>query len=410
MKTVRGTYDLFGEKYDKHQWIVNSAQEVATHFGCKGIETPIFEFSSVFHRTLGETSDIVSKETYTFEDRSGESLTLRPEATAPIARAFASHHFPTPAKLFYAGPMFRYERPQKGRHRQFYQLGVEFMGATAPTTDIEILSLATLLFEKWQLQDGLRLEINSIGSTESRTKYREALLAYFQKFKKDLSQDSQRRLTMNPLRILDSKDKSDIELLSSTPQISDFLSAEEQAQFEECTDGLKALNISFEINPRLVRGLDYYNDLVFEFKHDQLAGAQNTLLGGGRYDGLIEQMGGRPTACVGFAAGIERLTHLIAPPTKHRRPFVFVPMGEAATKKTNELAHHLRDQGLYIELTYSGNVSKRLTKANKMNAVAAILLGDNELAEGAVSIKDFDRGTESSVKLDQLAETLKGLG
>ncbi|MCB0407310.1 MAG: histidine--tRNA ligase [Bdellovibrionales bacterium] len=408
LQPVRGTHDLMGEPLKIHNYIIETARNVSACYGFEEIATPIFEFTSVFQRTLGEASDIVNKEMYTFEDRGGESLTLRPEGTAPIARAFISEGLSrlTPLKLFYQGPMFRYERPQKGRTRQFHQLGVELLGVGKPLADIEILSLAHTLLEKLHLTNPARLEINSIGDDQSRNAFRKALVTYFEKFQNDLSEDSRKRLTTNPLRILDSKDKKDQELITSAPQLENFLNAESQKFYDDVMDGLTKLSIPFHKNHKLVRGLDYYCHTVFEFKSDAL-GAQDAILSGGRYDKLISDMGGPQTPGVGFAAGIERLILLSKSAPKQKSPVTVVPLGETAEKEALKLSHQLRKEGFTIDMGYSGNLSKRMKRADKMNSKAALIMGDDEIQRGVVTWKDLKTGAQQEIKITQLSSFLQ---
>lgn len=313
IQPARGTRDIYGADLAAFKQVENTAREFAKRYGFGEIQTPIFESTEVFCRGVGETSDIVSKEMYTFTDRGGESFTLRPEGTAGVVRAFISEGMEQnqPVKLMYAGPMFRYERPQKGRYRQLHQVGVEILGAATPQTDVEVLCLAWDFLSALGLQKYIRLELNTLGDVESRTAYRDALVAYFSDFKDKLSEDSRVRLEKNPLRILDSKDEGDKKIVENAPKMTDFLNEESKKFFDAVQDGLNALGIPFVVNPRLVRGLDYYRHTVFEFVTDSL-GAQGTVLAGGRYDGLVQQLGGSQTAGIGFGAGIDRLALLVA--------------------------------------------------------------------------------------------------
>lgn len=403
LQPVRGTHDLIGDEARKHLHIVESARVMASHYGFEEIATPIFEFSQVFKRTLGEESDIVNKEMYTFEDRGGESITLRPEGTAPIARAFISEGLSrlTPLKLFYQGPMFRYERPQKGRQRQFHQLGVELLGIPSALADIECMALGASIFDKLGLSKNVSLEINSIGDEESRNIYREKLVGYLNKVSSSLSEDSQRRLQSNPLRVLDSKDAKDQELVAEAPILKDSLNETSREFYDKVLDGLTQLNIAYHENQKLVRGLDYYCHTVFEFKTKDL-GAQDAVLSGGRYDKLISQMGGPDTPGVGFAAGIERLSLLLGAAPQKTAPVTLVPLGEKAEAEAMKLCYQLRNLGLPIDMGYSGNLSKRMKRADKMNSRAAIILGDDEIARGVVTWKDLKKGAQQEVKISQL--------
>jgi histidyl-tRNA synthetase len=409
LQPVRGTHDLLPEEARKHRFIVSEALEVAARYGYGEIATPVFEFSEVFHRTLGDTSDVVTKETYTFTDRGGENLTLRPEFTAGIARAFISGGLQDqlPLKYFYAGPAFRYERPQKGRQRQFHQIGAELLGVDTPQGDIETIALAYRVLESLGLKDKVKLELNTLGDAESRTAYREALVKYFESHAANLSDDSKARLVRNPLRILDSKDEGDRKIIADAPRMQEHLTAFTKHYFTRVQEGLTALGINFAFNERLVRGLDYYNHTVFEFTTD-LLGAQGTVLAGGRYDGLIELMGGPSTPGIGWAAGIERLAALVdfADRIKTARPIAVIPLGDAAEKEALKLTEQLRAGGFTVELGYKGNLGNRMKKANKVQAVAALIIGDSELAKGVAVLKDLDSGSQQEVALSSLTSAL----
>lgn len=408
LQPARGTHDLWGEDYKKHQNITSIAEEVARRFGFQGITTPIFEFTQVFKRTLGDTSDIVHKEMYTFVDRGNEEITLRPEGTAPIVRAFISNGLTRqlPFKAFYNGPMFRYERPQKGRLRQFHQVGVEHLGADKPRDDIEVIAMAALFLKELGLQDQISLDINSIGDTQSRLQYREKLVNYLQQHETQLSEDSQRRLSTNPLRILDSKDEKDQDIIGKAPRLHDSLNAESKEMFDEVCAGLDLLKIPYNKNPRLVRGLDYYCHCVFEFKAKNL-GAQDTVLAGGRYDGLVEQMGGPTTTGVGWASGIERLA-LIYEPTLNAEPLIaLIPLGEQAEKESLKLAQTLRENQFIVECVLSGNMSKRLKKADRLQAKKAVIFSDEDLAKSQVEIKNLESGTQVTLPLAELSTALR---
>lgn len=410
LQTVRGTHDLLPEECARHRWVIAQALNVCEKFGFEEVATPIFEFSEVFKRTLGEASDIVNKEMYTFEDKGGESLTLRPEGTASIARAFISNGLAQnlPLKYFYQGPMFRYERPQKGRLRQFHQFGVELLGVDSYQADLECISLAWQVLKSLDLKAGLSLEINTIGDKESRLKYREALVDYFKGFERELSEDSRKRLQLNPLRILDSKDEGDKKIISGAPSMKSYLNKESQDFYQKVLAGLSEFGIKYKENSLLVRGLDYYSHCVFEIRAEGL-GAQDTVLAGGRYDGLIEQMGGAKTAGVGWASGVERLSLLLSETPRRDRPVALIPLGESAEVAVQKLSYELRSQGFFIELAYSGNLSKRMKKANKANASAAVIIGSDELAKGAATWKDLDSGAQEEVKITELARRIKEL-
>ncbi|MBX9633404.1 MAG: histidine--tRNA ligase, partial [Magnetospirillum sp.] len=348
LQPVRGTHDLLPEDSRRHRFVEETAFSVVRRYGYGEIVTPIFEFTEVFSRTLGETSDVVTKEMYTFADRSGDSLTLRPEGTAGVARAFISGGLAQslPLKLFYRGPMFRHERPQKGRLRQFHQVGVELLGVEGPQADIEVVSMAWRMLQALGLGDKVQLEINTLGDAESRVAYRDALVAYLTPYKDKLSEDSRARLDKNPMRVLDSKDEGDKAIVAGAPLIQDALSPAAQEFFAQVTGGLTALGVPFVINPKLVRGLDYYCHTAFEFTTTAL-GAQGTVLAGGRYDGLIGQMGGPATPGIGWAAGIERLSMLVEGAPDLDRPVAIIPMGDATAAAV--LADSLRAAGVAVE-------------------------------------------------------------
>jgi histidyl-tRNA synthetase len=387
--------------------VASVARNIALRYGLAEISTPVFEFSEVFKRTLGETSDVVTKEMYTFEDRGGSEITLRPEGTAGIVRAFISNGLTQnlPCKFFYEGPMFRYERPQKGRLRQFHQFGVEILGVPTPQADVETIALGVHILEELGVADKTVLEINSLGDSESRAAYREALVAYFTGHRDALSEDSRARLERNPLRILDSKDKGDRKLMAEAPNISEYLNDASRAFFDTVLDGLKALNIDVSVNPRLVRGLDYYCHTAFEFTTEVL-GAQGAVIAGGRYDGLVKQMGGPATPGVGWAAGIERLTMLLPQSPEPTRPIAVIPVGEEAQGPAMTIAQTLRENGYVVDMGYSGNLAKRMKRADRMNACAAVILGGDELERNSATLRDLDSGEQSEIPLDDLTDRL----
>jgi histidyl-tRNA synthetase len=407
LQPVRGTHDLLPDEMRRHRRVIDTARAVAERYGYLEIATPIFEFSEVFKRTLGDTSDIVTKEMYSFVDKGGDALTLRPEATAGIARAFISgglsQHLPL--KFFCAGPMFRYERPQKGRLRQFHQIDIELLGVAQPAGDVEIIACGAAILRELGLLGRSQLELNTLGDAESRAAYRRALVAYFTPHRDRLSADSRERLERNPLRILDSKDPGDRELITNAPVFADHLNQASREFFAAVTGGLEALGIPYELNPRLVRGLDYYCHTAFEFTTVDL-GAQGTLMGGGRYDGLIGTMGGPATPGIGWAAGIERIAMMLAEAPPARRPVAVVPVGAAAEAKAAAVAERLRRAGFAVEFGYGGNLGKRLKRADKLAAAAAVILGEDELAKGVASLRDLDSGEQTIVPLGDLEEQL----
>ncbi len=416
LKRVRGMEDRDDHTLQKHHFIIQTAQLVAQAFCFKQISTPLLEFTDIFARTLGENSDIVHKEMFTFKDRNDDSLTLRPEGTAGVARHFLTQNQAQflPLRYFYHGAMFRYERPQKGRLRQFHTIGVELLGEEGARGDIECISLATLFLKNLKLKSPITLEINSIGDLESRTNYQNALIKYLQPLKKRLSEDSQLRLKKNPLRILDSKDPQDKQIIQSAPVIKDFLNPRSNKFFQAVTEGLSYLNISWVLNPLLVRGLDYYNHCVFEFKvqSDKL-GTQNTILGGGRYDRLIETIAGSGSRVpgVGWACGIERLCLLLdSLPYSYTplRPIALVPLGEEGEQKAQALAWMLRKEGFCVfHPKATGSLSKKMKRAENVNAQYALIFGPEEIKNNQLSIKNMDTTKQQSVATSEVLSFLK---
>ncbi|MBO6559376.1 MAG: histidine--tRNA ligase [Nisaea sp.] len=408
LQPVRGTHDLLGEDARRHRHVVETALATAARYGFSEIQTPIFEFTEVFARTLGETSDVVSKEMYSFTDRGGETITLRPEGTAGVARALISGGLTQdlPLKLFYQGPMFRYERPQKGRQRQFHQIGVELLGVPAPQADIEVITVGADILDALGIFDGVVLELNTLGDTESREAYRTALVDYLIGHKDGLSEDSLRRLEVNPLRILDSKDEGDRAIVANAPSFGDYLNAASQDFYGTVKAGLEAVGVPYRQNDRLVRGLDYYCHTAYEFVTDRL-GAQGTVMAGGRYDGLVEMMGGPSTPGVGWAAGIERIAMMIEAPAAPARPVAVIPVGEEAAIAAIKLSHDLRKAGIAVEMGYSGNLGKRMKRANKLGASHAVILGETELENGVATVRDLDSGTQTEIALGKIGDHLK---
>lgn len=407
LQSPRGTHDLFPETNQRHGHIVEKARQIAMRFGCGEIATPIFESTEVFKRTLGESSDIVNKEMYTFKDRNGDLLTLRPEGTAGIVRAFISHslHRQLPLKYFYQGPMFRYERPQRGRLRQFHQVGVEFLGIDSFWADIEIISMAHIFFQELGLSSNIELEINTIGDIASRQLYREELVRFFERHQSQLSQESLKRLDVNPLRILDSKDPSDQEVVAQAPPMNAFLNETSQQIYSDICTALDEMGIPYKKNTRLVRGLDYYTHCVFEFKSHDL-GSQNTVLAGGRYNGLISLMGGPHTVGVGWACGIERMNLILQQIPPRPRPLGLIPMGKKAETQALRIAHQLRQKGFVIHVILGGHLQKRMKKAHRAAAFGVLILGDNELTQGVIQFKDLDSGNQTPISLTELPQYL----
>lgn len=407
LQPVRGTHDILPDAMRAHRHIVDTARSAVEVYGFEEMATPVFEFTQVFARTLGDASDIVTKEMYSFEDRGGDHLTLRPENTAGVARCFISEGLAqqAPVRFFYAGPMFRHERPQLGRLRQFHQIGIELIGLAQPEADVEVIAAGARVLESLGVLDNTVLELNTLGDGESRAVYRDVLVGYFKDHIARLSEDSRDRLERNPLRILDSKDEGDRALVAGAPLFADYQNAGSREIFEKVKAGLDAIGIAYEINPRLVRGLDYYAHTAFEFTTTAL-GAQGTVLAGGRYDGLIKIIGGPDTPGVGWAAGIERLSMLCGNAPPARQPVAIVPIGAAAQCEAVRLAEQLRDAGLRIDLAYSGNVSRRMRRADRIAAAAAVILGEDELARGAATVRDMASGEQEEVALDGLADHL----
>lgn len=408
IQNVRGTYDLYGEAKRKAKKVISVGSNTVEKYGFEEIETPIFEFTEVFSRNLGDTSDIVTKEMYCFQDRGGESLTLRPEGTAGVVRSFISEGMQQnlPVKLYYVGPMFRYERPQKGRQRQFTQFGCELLGVETPQADIEVIAMAYEFIESLGLNGSVTVEINSLGDAESRNNYRTKLVAYLKEHFDELSEDSKNRLDKNPLRVLDSKEECDKAVVAGAPLYADSLNEASAKFFADVLQGLDNLGIKYRVNNRLVRGLDYYSHTVFELVTDKL-GAQGTVLAGGRYDGLVEQMGGGKVAGIGWACGVERLSMLLEADTSLPRPIAVIPVGEDTNAEAIKIAYSLRRAGYRVEHSYSGNLKKRMIKANKANAYKAVIIGSDELANNQITLKDLDSGEQKTVALSNLLEEVK---
>ncbi|MFC4293701.1 histidine--tRNA ligase [Novosphingobium tardum] len=383
-QAIRGTQDIFGAEAEAFQHVVATFERIRRLYRFRRAEMPVFEKTAVFSRSLGETTDVVAKEMYSFDDRGGESLTLRPEFTAGLARAWITDGWQQHAPLRIAthGPLFRYERPQKGRYRQFHQLDAEIIGAAEPQADVELLAMADHLLRDLGIADGVTLQLNTLGDASSREAWRNALIDYFEGHRALLSEDSQDRLQRNPLRILDSKDPRDKPFTADAPGIDEYLSGEAQDFFGAVTAGLDAAGVAWMRAPSLVRGLDYYRHTAFEFVTDRL-GAQGTVLGGGRYDGLIETLGGAHTPAVGWAAGIERLAMLVGEVAEGRSDATVVVEDERALALGHRALAALRNAGLAADLIASGSPRKRFDKAVKSNTRAILALGWG--AEGATT-------------------------
>jgi histidyl-tRNA synthetase len=406
VQPVRGTQSLLGSDADRLAAVIAAFDRVRRLYGFSRVEVPTIEQTAVFARTIGETTDVVSKEMYSFEDRGGESITLRPEFTAGICRAFLSEGWQqhAPLKVASSGSAFRYERPQKGRFREFHQLDAEIIGAGEPQADVELLAFADQLLKELGIT-GTILKLNTLGDPETRAAWRDALYDHFRQHAGTLSEDSQARLERNPLRILDSKAHQDWSVVDSAPTIDDFLTAEAADFFGQVTADLDAAGIVWERAPRLVRGLDYYRHTAFEFMTDRL-GAQGTVIAGGRYDGLIEALGGPHTPAVGWAAGIERLAMMIDAPEPERPSVVLVPLGERAERAALSLLAGLRREGVVADMAYRGNMKKRLGRANASGAAYALILGDDELDRGEAQLKDLASGEQKAVSLDLIAHAI----
>ncbi len=398
LQPIKGTHDLMFDDVRRHRFVEETAFEIAARYGYGEIVTPVFEATEVFKRTLGDTSDIVTKEMYTFETKGGDSVTLRPEGTAGVARAFISGGLAqqTPLKFFYRGPMFRYERPQKGRQRQFHQIGVELLGVAAPQADIEVIALAAHILKELRLAGTVTLELNSLGDTESRNVYRDVLVKFLSARKDQLSEDSRGRLDRNPLRILDSKDPGDKAAVAGAPSFAEHLNGASRDFFKEVQDGLSALGIAFKVNPALVRGLDYYCHTAFEFTTDAL-GAQGTVLAGGRYDGLIQMMGGPSTPGIGWAAGVERLAMLLPEIAPAKRPIAVIPIGEDEVRVAQDITARLRQAGFTADIGYGGNMGKRMKRADKIHAAVAVILGSDEVRDGVATVRNLETGDQVRV-------------
>ena len=406
-RPIRGTQDMIGETQARFAHVMGAFEQVRRLYGFQRVEVPVFEATAVFALSLGETTDVVSKEMYTFPDRGGDSLTLRPEFTAGIARAYLTEGWQqfAPLKIAAAGPVFRYERPQKGRYRQFHQIDAEIVGAAEPAADIELLVFADQLLHELGIADGVTLQLNTLGDAETREAWRAALVDHFEAHRAELSEDSVERLTRNPLRILDSKDSRDRPAADSAPDIDAFLTSEAADFFAKVTQGLDAAGVRWTRNARLVRGLDYYRHTAFEFVTDRL-GAQGTVLAGGRYDGLIEALGGPETPGVGWAAGIERLAMLIEAPQPETPVAHLIPMGEAAEKAATGLLADLRRAGIAADMGFRGNMKKRMQRANASGAAFAVIIGEDELARGEAAVKNLANGEQHMVAIGKVAGLL----
>lgn len=404
IQALRGTRDILPEEVGYWQQVERIARQILDRAAYQEIRSPIFERTELFERGIGEATDIVGKEMYTFNDRATppRSVTLRPEGTAGVVRAYIQNSLYATGgvqRLWYIGPMFRYENPQAGRQRQFHQLGVEVIGSADARADAEVIAIATDILQNLGLKN-LNLDLNSVGNPEDRHRYRQALVDYLTPYQDELDQDSQERLNRNPLRILDSKDKQTIEIAQNAPSILDYLGEDSKRHFQQVQQLLSDLGISYQLNPRLVRGLDYYTHTAFEIISDDL-GAQATVCGGGRYDGLVEELGGNKTPAVGWAIGLERLVLLLKQILEQPTlvlDFYLVSRGEVAEAQSLKLAHQLRQTGFSVELDLSGSAfGKQFKRADRSGAVACLVLGDAEAESQSVNLKWLKSGEQEVI-------------
>ena len=413
IRSIKGTQDILPEESMKWQSLEDQIRKISSYYGYKEIRTPAFENTKLFSRGVGEETDIVSKEMYSWTDQGGENLTLKPELTAPVARAYIQHNLGRIRpinKLYYIDALFRRERPQKGRYRQFHQFGVEAFGSEHPEIDAEVIALAISVFESLGLE-GLKLSLNSIGSAECRENYRTALQDYLKPYFNDLTETSQKRFNDNPLRILDTKAPNEIEILEDAPKISNYLTNDDQTHFNELIEYLDILEIEYELMPKLVRGLDYYSRTTFEITSLDL-GAQNAICGGGRYDGLTEILGGKPTPGIGFAAGMERILLAMKDDqfNKDEVKIYIVGLGDNTLKTVIKLAEDLREQNLSTEFdVLRRSLKAQLREANKMNVKYAIIIGDEELESNQLEVKNFSTGNQQKIELSKIVDHMNSL-
>lgn len=410
LRTVRGVHDLLPDILHKQNLVINEGLKISEKYCYQQIETPIFEFAEVFTKPLGKTSDIVTKENYIFKDRSEDELMLRPEGTSGVVRAFLNAGLTQdiPKRYSYYGPMFRYERPQKGRLRQFKQFGIECIGINNSMADVEVISLGHTFLEKLNILDKINLKINTLGDSETRLRYRKALVDYLNDYKSELSNESIKRLSENPLRILDSKNDTDKKILINAPNIIDYLNEASKERFEKVCIGLSALKIKYQIDKNLVRGLDYYCHTAFEFITSDL-GSQGTVLAGGRYDGLAKMLGGVDTPGVGWAAGVDRLSLMINEEFTNKPDLVLMAVSENLEPLLMPIMKKLVDKGLKVEILITGNMSKKFKRANKVDASYAIILGEEELSKNIIKLKNLIIGSERYVSLDEAIKVIKNL-
>jgi histidyl-tRNA synthetase len=415
---VKGMNDILPPEVSKWQFLEQNARDVLDAFAYKELRTPVLEYTPLFVRSVGEVTDVVEKQMYTFDDRDGRSVSLRPEGTASAVRAYvetARWNVEPVTRWYYVGPMFRHERAQRGRLRQFHQIGAEVFGAAEPSLDAEMIAMIVMMLEKFGLPAGkLDVTVNSLGEPEERAAYRDALVTYFSAHVDKLDDDSRRRLTTNPLRILDSKNPDVIAVAAGAPNLLDSLGEASRARFARVRELLTGMRVAHQVDPRLVRGLDYYTGTIFEVKTDAGdLGAQNTIVGGGRYDRLVASLGGQPTPAIGFALGVERTLLAIPEPAESFDPALgvfFAPMDAAALAYAMPIAHALRADGVRVEIEHraskTGNMLKR---ASKLRARAAVIIGSNEMASGKLTVKDLAHGTQSEVPVAELALKIRQL-
>ena len=412
IRSVKGTQDILPDQSTRWQDLELTIQKIMDSYGYKEIRTPAFEHSEVFSQGVGEETDIVSKEMYSWTDQGGNNLTLKPELTAPVARSFIQHNLGVQNsinKLYYIDALFRRERPQKGRYRQFHQFGIEVFGSENPETDVEVIALAMHVFHKLGLKE-LTLQLNSIGSPECRNNYRNAIKNFLAPHFDQLSQTSQDRYNNNPLRILDTKSPDEKEILKDAPNISNYWTIDDKNHFDEVCNLLKHIKIDYQLSPSLVRGLDYYTRTTFEITSNEL-GAQNAICGGGRYDGLVEKLGGKPTPGIGFAAGIERLLLASSSDNKIRNIQIYiVGIGNDVRPTMINLAEELRSNDIRTSFDYlRRSIKAQMREANKLGAQYAIIIGEDELKDKSVIIKDLSTSNQEKITLDSVQKHMKSL-
>ena len=408
LQAVRGTHDHLHDLMYSYNYIINKVSTISANYGFKPMATPIFEFSSVFKRTLGESSDIVTKEMYTFLDKGEEEITLRPEGTAGIVRAIISNGLiqEMPFKAFYHGPMFRYERPQKGRLRQFHQVGIELLGVEKEQADIEVIACANQVLRELNINKSSELHINSLGNINDRKIYIEDLVKYLKNYKNKLSKDSVIRLDKNPLRILDSKSEDDLTIIKNAPKLTEYLDNSSKDSLKRILEGLNNLNIKYIINDKLVRGLDYYNNTTFEFITDKL-GSQSAIIAGGRYDKLMKQMGGPDIPGIGWAAGIERLILLSTIKEIKKKHIDIIPVGDESDTICINLTQELRNKNISANMAYSGNLKKRLKSANKSSSNFAIIIGTDEINNNNVIVRNLETGEQEIISFENIVKHIE---